>query len=180
MIARGFDVGTPRAAWSHDGRWLAYIRGSLFSAHNLFVMAAEGGRELQVTRFTKGTEGLSYGALNSSLQWLPNNRHIVVSYVPVARHMAPNDLGIVNVQDGRITRMTIAGDGGFIQATVSADGSRLLATAIELRSELWKVPLGKDPESNGRAAVRLIDRGSPIYPFVSRDRKSKPLACATR
>jgi serine/threonine protein kinase len=169
MIARGFDVGTHRAAWSHDGRWLAYIRGGLFTAGNLFVIGTEGDRELQVTHFTKGTEGLSYGRPNSSLQWLPNTQHIVVSYVPVARQAAPNDLGIVNVQDGRITRMSIAADAGFAQASVSADGSRMLATAIERRNELWKVPLGKDPESNGRAAVRLIDRGSPSEPFVSRD-----------
>jgi dipeptidyl aminopeptidase/acylaminoacyl peptidase len=169
MIARGFDVGIPRAAWSRDGRWLAYVRGTLLGAINLFVIAAEGGRERQVTQFTEGTEGLSYGAENSSLQWLPNNRHIVVSYVPVARQGAPNDLGIVDVLDGRITRMTIAADGGFSQASVSADGTRLLAAAIELRNELWKVPLGKDPDSNGRAAVRLIDRGSPEFPFVSRD-----------
>ena len=169
MIARGFDVGVPRAGWSRDGRRLAFVRGSLFDAVNLFVIAADGGRERQVTQFTKAIEGLSYGVPNSSLQWLPNNRDIVVSYVPVARQPAPNDLGIVNVQDGHITRLTIAADGGFGQASVSADGSRLVATAIELRDELWKVPLGKDPDSNGRAAVRLIDQGAPSLPFLSRD-----------
>ena len=52
------------------------------------------GRERQVTRFTRGNEGVF------AQTWLPDNRHLVVSYVPFPRQQAAADLGILDIDDG--------------------------------------------------------------------------------
>jgi Tol biopolymer transport system component len=156
--------GLIRAAWSPDGRWLSYRRSGLFAPSNLFVIDVRTGQERQVTHFTRSIEGVFQHA------WLPDNRHLVVSYVPSSRQQAPSDLGILDVQDGSIMRMTMAvGDSLGVQ-NISADGSRLIATALQHRNEVWKVPFGPDPDANGRAAVRLLDSTwSPLWTYVSRD-----------
>jgi TolB protein len=40
---------------------------------------------------------------------------------------------------------------------VSGDGGRLVATVVNWQFEVWEAPLDSDPESNGRAAKRLLD-----------------------
>ncbi len=117
--SRETSVGT-RAAWSRDGRWLSYTRGTLFGPVNLFVIEIGTGRERQVTHFTRGNEGLTGGATDGCLQWLPDNRHLLVSYLPVARQQAANDLGILDVQTGTIARVTISDSAGFAHARMSA------------------------------------------------------------
>jgi eukaryotic-like serine/threonine-protein kinase len=164
------NLGRTRAAWSRDGRWLSYTRGTLFGPVNLFVIEIGTGRERQVTHFTRGNEGLTRGPTDGCLQWLPDNRHLLVSYLPVARQQAANDLGILDVQTGTIARVTISDSAGFAHATVSADGSRLVATRLQFLAEVWKVPLGPDADASGKAAVRLMDgRDEAMWTFVSRD-----------
>jgi TolB protein len=58
----------------------------------------------------------------------------------------------------------------FSLPSVSADGERLLVTKQSLEREVWRVPLGPDPDANGAAAVRLLDRSwDPVYIHVSGD-----------
>lgn len=81
-----------------------------------------------------------------------------------------SDLGILDVQDGSISRLTYNVAQTLGPLSVSADGARLITTASQTPRELWKVPLGPDPEANGRAAVRLLDSAhDPMWTFVSRD-----------
>ena len=102
--------------------------------------------------------------------WLPDNRHLVISYLPLARQQAPADLGVLDTQDGSIVRLTTTVGDGLYAPSVSADGSRLIATRLHYLQEIWKVPLGSDPDTNGRAAVRLIGEfAGPLWTFVSRD-----------
>jgi len=165
-LARGIPqgYGPPRPSWSHDGRWLAYGAGALFGPAIVFVVNVETGQQRQVTQLPLGDTGIGQPA------WLPDNRHLVVSYLPSWRQQAPADLGIVDVQSGSISRLTMTVVDGFIAPSVSADGSRLVATSIRHLSEVWKVPLGPDPDANGRAAVRLVDgSAAPMWSFVSRD-----------
>jgi Tol biopolymer transport system component len=45
-----------------------------------------------------------------------------------------------------------------------------VTSTTETRRELWKVPLGPDPDANGRAAARILDDShDPMWTFVSRD-----------
>ena len=152
-----------RVAWSPDGNWLAYNRWALFAPLNLFVLEVSTGRERQVTHFSRSGEGIE------SQAWLPDSRHLVVSYVPQSTFFQ-SDLGVLDVNDGSISRLTFNIAQTIGSLSVSADGTRLIATAGQLRREVWKVPLGQDPEVNGRAAVRVLDSSQdPMWTFVSRD-----------
>ena len=152
-----------RPAWSPDGRWLSYVRGGLFAPNNLFVVEVSTGQEREVTQFSRSGEGVE------SHVWLPDNRHLVVSYVPQSTFFQ-SDLGVLDAQDGSISRLTFNVAQGFNSLSLSADGTRLIATANQSRREVWRVPLGPDPDANGRGAERVLDSSQdPMWIFVSRD-----------
>ena len=164
-LARGILSGglITRPAWSPDGRWLSFVRGGLFAPNNLFVVEVSAGQERQVTQFSRSGEGVESHA------WLPDNRHLVVSYVPQSTFFQ-SDMGVLDTQDGSISRLTFNVAQGYHSLSVSADGTRLIATAYQYRREVWKVPLGPDPDANGRAAVRVVDSSQdPMWTFVPRD-----------
>src|SRR5207302_7985214 len=76
-LARGIlgGVRTIRPAWSPDSRWVSYCEYGMFSPRNLFVANARTGQARQVTHFVGSSEGIDRHA------WLPDGRHIIVSYV---------------------------------------------------------------------------------------------------
>ena len=157
-------VNASRASWSPDGRWLAYSDGGLFAPRNLFVVNVDSGQVRQVTQFTRSSEGVVTQA------WLPDNRDLIVSFRAGRGVLAPTDLGVLNVETGSIARLTMNVTDSFDAPSVSADGSRMIVTATRYLRELWKVPLGSDPDANGRAAVRLLDASQdPMWAYVSRD-----------
>ena len=159
--------GDPFPTWSPDGQWLAFVQPGLFTTHNLFLVDVKNGETRQVTHFTSSSEGIIQQA------WLPDNRHLVVSYVPSSRQLFSEDLGILDIEDGSVIRLTMRVAQRFGVISASADGSRLLASAYENPDEVWKVPLGGDPEANGRGATRLLDSlYDPFWTFVSRDGKT--------
>jgi eukaryotic-like serine/threonine-protein kinase len=156
--------GVSRPALSPDGRWISYSDGGLFEPRNLFIVAARGGRTRQITHFTRSGEGIQWQA------WLPDSRHLLVAYSSGPRVVAFHDLGILDSHEGAITRLTMNLAQSLNSPSLSVDGSRVLATAVETRREVWKAPLGPDPDANGRTAVRLVDATkNPMWTFVSRD-----------
>jgi len=154
----------PRPAWSPDGRWIAYTAGVLFGPAGVFVVDSATGQQRQVTQ-------LPFGSTDAGQPtWLPDNRHLVVAYLPFSRQQASADIGVIDIQNGSISRLTSTVADGFSAPSVSADGSRLIVTSSRFLREVWKVPLGSDPDANGRAAVRLLDgSAAPLWTFVSRD-----------
>ena len=152
-----------RPAWSPDGHRLAYSSGGLFAPRNLFVVNVDDGRTRQVTHLTRSVDGVQTQA------WLADNRHLVVSYIS-ADHFFVNDLAIVDVDTGTLTRVTMNIAESFSAPSVSADGTRMVVTATRTLRELWKVPFGPDPDANGRAAVRLMDSSQdPMWAYITRD-----------
>jgi Tol biopolymer transport system component len=140
------------------------VRGIMLELVDLFVVSANDGKVRQVTRFTRSVEGVQ------SQAWLADNRHLVVSFKASLGALAPNDLGILDVDTGAIARMTMNVREGFDEPSVSADGSRVVVTASRPERELWKVPFGPDREANGRNAIRLLDASQdPMWTYVSRD-----------
>jgi Tol biopolymer transport system component len=117
---------------------------------NLFVVDVATAEIRQVTRATRSGEGVQ------SFVWLPDNERVVVAWVGSSGFFN-SDLAVVNVRDNSMTRLTMNADGAFRTLTISVDGSRLIATLVRTRRELWKVPFGPDPDANGRAATRLLD-----------------------
>jgi serine/threonine protein kinase/Tol biopolymer transport system component len=152
-----------RAAWSPDGRWLAYSSGGLFAPRNLFVVNVDNGRTRQVTHFTRSVDGVQTQA------WLGDKRSLVVSYIS-SDHFFVNDLAVVDVDTGNLARVTMNIADSFGVPSVSADGTRMVVTASRTLRELWKVPFGPDPDANGRAASRLMDSSQdPMWTYATRD-----------
>jgi eukaryotic-like serine/threonine-protein kinase len=156
--------GDPFPVWSPNGQWLAFAQPGLFTTHNLFLVDVKNAETRQVTHFTSSSEGIVQQA------WLPDSRHLVVSYVPSSRQLFSEDLGILDIEDGSVTRLTMRVGQRFGVISSSSDGARLLATVYEDQDEVWKVPLGGDPDANGRGATRILDSVyDPFWTFVSRD-----------
>ncbi|HEU5257846.1 MAG TPA: protein kinase [Vicinamibacterales bacterium] len=165
-LAEHIRTGTFRPAWSPDGRRLAYSSWPLFGPTDVFVVDVESGRQTRVAQLAPPAAANDGG----KPVWLPDNRHLVISYTPIARQQAPGDLGILDTEDGSIVRLTTTVGDGLYAPSISADGSRLVATRLHYQQEIWKVPLTADPDANGRAAVRMIDESAgPLWTFVSRD-----------
>ena len=155
------------AAWSSDGSRVAYTSGGLFAPRNVFVVEVADGSSRQVTRFTRSQEG------PNTVAWLPDNRHLVVSYSASTRAQGASDLGVLDSATGSITRFTTNVAQGFNTPSLSTDGSRMLVSANSPQREVWRVPFGPDAQDNGRAAVRLVDAAlDPMWTFVTRDGKT--------
>ena len=154
-----------RPSWSPDGRLLAYSVGALFQPRNLFVVNVEDASVRQVTRYERGSEG------PTAQSWLPDGRRLLVSYWAQPRaQLAGSDLGILDVESGQITRLTMNTEENFNAPSLSLDGTRAIATASLDEREVWTVPDGPDPIANGRRAERLLDAiVDPFWTYVSRD-----------
>lgn len=159
VLVRALPGGAIRPDWSRDGRRLSYTRGGLFTPSNLFVIDMTTGRDRQVTSFTRGNEGVFAHA------WLPDNRHLVVSYVPFPRQQAAADIGILDVDNGSIARLTTTVQRGLTVPSVSADGTRMVVASVENVREVWRIPT-----SPRESPVRLAGpRGDPMWIFLTRD-----------
>jgi Tol biopolymer transport system component len=157
-------VNISRASWSPDGQFLAYTSGGLFAPRNLFVMDASDGRVRQVTRFERGTEG------PRTQTWLPDSRHLVMSYFASPQAQGAADLGILDSATGAIVRITTNVSESLDGPSLSSDGTRLIVTSSRPMREVWKVPFGPDPLANGRQAVQLLDASvDPMWTFLTRD-----------
>ena len=156
-------TGPGRPAWSPDSRSITYSDWALFGP----TTCSSSMRRQDSSVGWRSSRTANDGGQPA---WLPDNRHLVISYSPLARQQAPADLGVLDTQDGSIVRLTTTVGDGLYAPSVSADGSRLIATRLHYFQEIWKVPLGSDPDTNGRAAVRLIGEfAGPLWTFVSRD-----------
>jgi Tol biopolymer transport system component len=128
----------------------------------VFIVEVSTGQQRQVKELPSSGD-------SGQPAWLPDSRHLVVPY-QILSGIAYTDLGILDVNDGSMSRLTTTVSEGFLTPSVSADGSRLVATSLRRIWEVWKVPLGRDPDSNGKAAIRMIDSSkTPVFGFVSRD-----------
>jgi serine/threonine protein kinase len=81
-------TGTFRPAWSHDGRWVTYSNWPLFGPTDVFVVDAATGQQRRVAQLPPPAAANDGGRP----VWLPDNRHLVISYSPLARQDAPADL----------------------------------------------------------------------------------------
>jgi Tol biopolymer transport system component len=159
-LYEGNGIGT--ISWSPDGRRLAFTQAAFFEARNLHLLDVESAREHPITRFPSSSV--------DSQAWLPDGRSLVYSRAFHGVLGSTADLGLVSSDGEILRRLTLAVNSRFASPSVAANGKRLLATAETDQHEVWKVPLGPDPVTNGRNAVRLLDSsGEPFWTQVSRD-----------
>jgi Tol biopolymer transport system component len=163
-IAKGLPGLGPSLRWSPDGRWLSYTQTALFAASNLFVRDVASGEVRQVTQFDGSQEGVH------SHTWLPDSRRLVVAFSPTRTQLLGGDLGILDLTDGSIARLTLDDGRTRLDAlSASADGRRVMATGLQLHRELWKV----SSQSGGAPPARILDRSEdPLWTFVSRDERT--------
>ncbi|HJR58269.1 MAG TPA: protein kinase [Vicinamibacterales bacterium] len=164
-LVRGLAFQPPYPpAWSPDGRFVAYSAGGLFQPRNLFVVSVADGSVRQVTRFENSGEG------TTTQTWLPDGRHLVVSYWAQSRAQFVSDLGVLDVETGEITRLTMNAMESFSLPSLSRDGGRMIATASRAEREMWKVPDGPDALANGSRAERWLDSSyDPMWTYITRD-----------
>jgi Tol biopolymer transport system component len=160
-LYEGHGIGP--ISWSPDARRLVFTQAEFFEARNLHILDVESAREHPVTRFPSGSV--------DSEAWLPDNRSLVYSRASFQGVLGSTaDLGIVSGEGELLRRLTLAVNSRFVRPSVAANGKRLLATNETRQHEVWRVPLGPDPEANGKNAVRLLDgSGDPFWTQVSRD-----------
>ena len=72
----------------------------------------------QVTNFNKAGQGPTMQS------WLPDGRRLLVSYWAESRAQLVTDLGILDVETGEISRLTMNIAESFLGPSLSADGTR--------------------------------------------------------
>ena len=101
--------------FSPDGQWIAFTRDFGFSAREIFVIAAHGGRAKQLTFDREPT----YGAA-----WTADSREIVFAS---NRGIGGESLWRVNARGGAPMRLSATLQGGFYPS-ISRQGNRLVYT----------------------------------------------------
>ena len=135
---------------SPDGQRVAFTEGGLFEMISLQVVGAEGGKPRRLA-------DIGFGQTPPPV-WLPDSRSLVFerSTDPHPNGRA-SDLWIVPAEGGLASRLTLNPSGRFGSLRISGDGRRLVATLRNLQWEVWKAPLGSDPDANGKAAQRVLE-----------------------
>jgi eukaryotic-like serine/threonine-protein kinase len=135
-----------RAAWSPDGRTLAFF---LYSSHSvLTVIAAEGGQAQPVA-------GPHLQDI-VDLTWLAGGRHLVVAGRPGAS--GPFQLYEVSLEGGEARQIT-HGLSEYTAVGVSADGKSLLALQHQALATLQVATPGKESEARTLSAGNQNDDG---------------------
>jgi len=152
--AKGFQANF---SLSPDGLRIAFVEGGLFTMVSLHVVGSDGTglRKLIDLGF----------AGSASPAWLPDSRTILYTRSSEQHALAgAYDIWAVGVDGGPSSRLTLNHIGRFGSMRVSRDGRRLVASILEHQYEVWRAPLGPDPEASGRSAKRLLDNsGSPMW-----------------
>jgi Tol biopolymer transport system component len=150
--------------WSPDDR-LLLLHASIVPNFNeqLLVVDARGGESRIIIR-SSSLRGAS---------WLPDGSGLVYSS-PVGStipYPPTSNLRVVRL-DGTGDRQITYGDDSYLDPDVHATG-KLVACRVRSDSDIWRIPIGGDPVSNVRDAVRITRQTGQVQtPCMSPDGRS--------
>jgi Tol biopolymer transport system component len=161
VVYEGRGIG--QIGWSPDKRWLSFTEGSMLESRNLQILDTG-------TRSKRAVTDPGAGSIRSHA-WLGDSRRLLVSRSHDSFPLALKaDLEIISIAGEQPRRLTLSVNSRFVSPSLSASGGRLLATMETLEQEIWRVPLGPDPKTNGTSASRLLDNSwGPFFTHVSQD-----------
>ena len=157
-LETGYYYLTPR--WSRDDRFIAYQRG-VANAHEILVVASEGGEPRQITQHGALIEGLTWSATGTSIVF-SSSRGATIWYMP------PTSLWSMNVDGGNLRQLTF-GEVSYIYPDISP-AATMVATRVQRAFDIWRYPVDGSPAENVRRAIRITNQTSHVHaPSVAPD-----------
>ena len=140
-------------AWSPDGRYIAFLRGTTKKEVGVFLVPALGGPERRLAQILIPFLAMHVG---TCLNWSPDSRWLAVCDVPSSEREGLKSLFLLSADSGEMRRITSApaeSSTGDVSPAFSPDGRKLVFARFGggLESDLYLLDLGDD----------LIPRGEP-------------------
>jgi eukaryotic-like serine/threonine-protein kinase len=157
----GYSYVAPR--WSPDDRFIAYQRIRMSLDDDVFVVPSAGGEPRGITHASTRMSGFA---------WLPDGSGIVVSSSrgSTLYYLPTFNLWTVPLNGGDWRQDTF-GEVSYLYPDVDRIGA-LVATRLQLRSNIWRYPVDFTPIDNvGRGVQITRQTGQVRTPTVSPDDK---------
>ena len=157
--------GRVLAAWSPDGRYIAFLPTLSPTTSGVFVVAAVGGAERKLTETYQDDPNRGYYGPN--LSWTPDSRWLVLPHKEAPN--APSALFRLSLETGEKRRLTAPppGSSGDWQPAVSPDGHALAfrRSITENVSDLYLLELSKNltPASEPKRLTTDNSSSSPAW-----------------
>jgi Tol biopolymer transport system component len=138
--------------WSPDGVWIAYQRGDGFR-WDVQAIRANGGAPRDLTTEARQVHGFS---------WLPDSSGVVYSSSRAATMAYLPDLGLWSVRlDGGTPSRYATADLSYLYPDSHSSGA-IVASRLQLQSDLWRFPVDGAAAENMRDAARLTQQTGQI------------------
>ena len=157
----GYSYVAPR--WSPDDRAIAYQRSRMSLDDEVFVVSSSGGEPRGLTRTNNRMSGFA---------WLPDGSGLVVSSSrgSTLYYLPSFNLWTVSLNAGPWRQNTF-GEASYLYPDIDRAGT-LVATRLQLQSNIWRYPVGFSPTENVRRGVQVTRQtGQVRTPTVSPDDK---------
>jgi eukaryotic-like serine/threonine-protein kinase len=143
-LAAGYSYVSPR--WSPDDTLIAYQRNRMSLDDDVFVVPASGGEPRGITQANNRMSGFA---------WLPDGSGIVMSSSrgSTLYYLPSFNLWTVSLKGG-VWRQDTFGEVSYLYPDVDRTGT-LMATRLQLRSDIWRYPVDFSGVENVRRGVRV-------------------------
>lgn len=146
-------------AWSPDGRYIAFLRGTTKKEVGVFLVPALGGRERRLAQILipfLALHVVHVVHVGTCLNWSPDSRWLAVCDSSSGEREGLKSLFLLSADSGEMRRITSApaeSSTGDVSPAFSPDGRKLVFARFGggLKSDLYLLDLGDD----------LIPRGEP-------------------